>query len=46
MTGLYMNPPDHATVLPIDEKTQIQALGRTQKELPMKPERPDLCGPP
>ena len=38
--GLYMNPPDHAVVLSIDEKTQIQALGRTQKGLPMKPGRP------
>ena len=37
---LYMNPPDHAVVLSIDEKTQIQALGRTQKGLPMKPGRP------
>lgn len=34
--GLYMNPPDHAVVLCIDEKTQIQALDRTQPGLPMK----------
>ena len=40
VTGLYMDPPDHAVVLSIDEKTQIQALGRTQKALPMKPGRP------
>ena len=35
--GLYMSPPDRAVVLLIDEKTQIQALGRMQKGLPMKP---------
>ena len=40
VVGLYMNPPDRAVVLSIDEKTQIQALGRTQKGLPMKPGRP------
>ena len=38
--GSYMNPPDRAVVLSIDEKTQIQALGRTRKALPMKPGRP------
>ena len=38
--GLYMNPPDRAVVLSIDEKTRIQALGRTRKGLPMKPGRP------
>ena len=37
VVGLYVNPPDHAVVLSVDEKTQIQALGRTQKPLPMKP---------
>ena len=37
VVGLYINPPDHAVVLSIDEKTQIQALGRTQKPLPMTP---------
>ena len=40
VVGLYMNPPDGAVVLSIDEKTQIQALGRTQKSLPMKAGRP------
>ena len=40
ITGLYMNPPDRAVVLSIDEKTQIQALARTQKGLPMKPGQP------
>jgi putative transposase len=34
--GLYMNPPENALVLCVDEKTQIQALDRTQPELPMK----------
>ena len=38
--GLYMNPPDRAVALSIDEKTRIQALGRTRKGLPMKPGRP------
>lgn len=35
--GLYMNPPDNAVILSVDEKTQIQALDRTQPMLPMKP---------
>ncbi len=34
--SLYVNPPDHAIVLSIDEKSQIQALDRTQPGLPMK----------
>ena len=37
VVGLYVDPSDHAVVLSVDEKTQIQALGRTQKPLPMKP---------
>jgi hypothetical protein len=37
IVGLYMNPPDHAMVLCIDEKSQIQALNRTQPLLPMRP---------
>ncbi len=37
VVGLYVNPPDHAVVLSIDEKPQIQALGRTPKPLPMTP---------
>jgi transposase len=41
IVGLYMNPPDHALVLCFDEKTQIQALDRTQPGLPMKQGR---CG--
>ena len=36
VVGLYMNPPEHALVLSIDEKSQIQALDRTQPGLPMK----------
>ena len=39
--GLYLNPPDKAMVLCLDEKSQIQALNRTQPGLPMKPGR---CG--
>jgi len=37
IVGLYMNPPDHALVLCVDEKTQIQALDRTQPLLPLRP---------
>ncbi|MCP4168483.1 MAG: IS630 family transposase [Chloroflexi bacterium] len=37
VVGLYMNPPDNAMVLSVDEKTQIQALDRTQPMLPLKP---------
>jgi len=36
VVGLYMNPPDKAVVLCLDEKSQIQALDRTQPSLPMK----------
>ena len=35
IVGLYLNPPDNALVLCVDEKTQIQALNRTQPLLPM-----------
>ena len=41
VVGLYMNPPVHAVVVSIDEKSQIQALDRTQPGLPMKRGR---CG--
>jgi hypothetical protein len=34
--GVYLNPPDKAVVLCIDEKSQIQALDRTQPSLPLK----------
>jgi hypothetical protein len=37
--GLYMSPPEHALVLAVDEKSQIQALDRTQPTLPMNPGR-------
>ncbi len=36
LVGLYLNPPERALVLCVDEKTQIQALDRTQPGLPMK----------
>src|SRR3954466_3201029 len=36
VVGLYMHPPAHAVVLSVDEKSQIQALDRTQPGLPMK----------
>jgi len=35
IVGLYLNPPDHALVLCVDQKSQIQALERTQRVLPM-----------
>ena len=41
VVGLYLNPPDKAVVLCVDEKSQIQALDRTQPGLPMKKGR---CG--
>ena len=37
IVGLYMNPPDNAIVLCVDEKTSIQALDRTRPMLPMRP---------
>jgi transposase len=37
IVGLYLDPPDRALVLCVDEKTQIQALDRTQPLLPMRP---------
>jgi len=37
VVGLYLNPPDRALVLCVDEKSQIQALDRTQPLLPMRP---------
>jgi transposase len=39
VVGLYLNPPEHALVLSCDEKSQIQALDRSQKSLPMFPGR-------
>lgn len=37
VVGLYMSPPDHALVLCVDEKSQVQALDRTQPLLPLAP---------
>jgi hypothetical protein len=37
VVGLYLNPPDQALVRCVNEKTQIQALDRTQPLLPMRP---------
>ncbi len=41
VVGLYLNPPQHAVVLSVDEKTQIQALDRTQTILPLRPGLPE-----
>ncbi len=41
VVGLYLDPPEHALVLSVDEKSQIQALDRTQPSLPIYPGR---CG--
>ena len=40
VVGLYLNPPTNAVVLSLDEKTQIQALERTQPMLPLRPNLP------
>ena len=40
--GLYLNPPDRALVLCVDEKSQIQALDRTAPILPLRPGLPAL----
>jgi len=41
VVGLYLEPPDAAVVLCVDEKSQIQALARTQPAFPMMPEMPE-----
>jgi putative transposase len=41
IVGLYINPPDRAIVLTVDEKSQIQALDRTQPILPLRPGLPE-----
>ncbi len=58
VVGLYVNPPDNAIVLCMDEKSSVQALDRTQASLPMVPGRaqtmthdykrtaPPRCSPP
>src|SRR5665213_2534475 len=40
VVGLYVTPPEHAVVLCVDEKSQIQALDRSQPMLPMRPGQP------
>src|SRR5487761_1641167 len=37
IVGLYLNPPEHAVVLCVDEKSQVQALARTRPVLPLRP---------
>lgn len=41
IVGLYLNPPEHAIVLSVDEKSQVQALDRTQPILPLRPGLPE-----
>ena len=41
LVGLYLDPPEKALVLSVDEKSQIQALDRTQPLLPMRPGQPE-----
>ena len=41
ISGLYLNPPDHALVLCVDEKSQTQALDRTRPVLPLRPALPE-----
>jgi transposase len=41
IVGLYLNPPEHAIVLCVDEKAQVQALDRTQPILPLRPGLPE-----
>ena len=41
VVGLYLNPPQNAVVLSVDEKSQCQALDRSQPVLPLRPGRPE-----
>ena len=41
IVGLYLHPPEHAVVLCVDEKSQVQALNRTQPILPLRPGLPE-----
>ena len=41
VVGLYLNPPENAVVLSVDEKSQVQALDRTAPMLPMRPDLPE-----
>ena len=43
VVGLYLDPPERAIVLSVDEKTQVQALDRTQPMLPLRPGLPERC---
>ena len=43
VVGLYLNPPEKAVVLCVDEKSQVQALDRTQPLLPLRPGLPERC---
>lgn len=43
IVGLYIDPPIKAMVLCVDEKSQIQALDRTQPILPLAPDMPERC---
>jgi hypothetical protein len=42
IVGLYLNPPDRALVLCVDEKSQIQAMERAAPLLPMRPDRAEV----
>lgn len=46
IVDLYMNPPENALVLSVDEKTQIQALDRTQPVITLKVGKPKRLQPP
>jgi hypothetical protein len=43
IVGLYISPPERALVLRVDEKSQIQALDRTQPLLPLRPDQAERC---
>jgi len=43
IVGLYLDPPDRAVVLCVDEKSQVQALDRTQPILPLRPGQAERC---
>lgn len=45
VVGLYMSPPENALVLSVDEKSQIQALQRSQPVLPLRPSKPEAHTP-
>ena len=45
IVGLYLNPPDRALALCVDEKSQILALDRSQPPLPMRPSQAERRAP-